>query len=82
VVGATPAPVYPAGPSWCADPGAQCVEPPLGEDNPALEASSLSSSPQATGDPVCGDVAPSNSLDVERRGAGSASFSTLKRRKL
>ena len=40
VVGANPTIDYPAGSAWSADPGAQCVEPPLGFDNPALEPSS------------------------------------------
>jgi hypothetical protein len=42
VIGSSPTSVYPPGPAWCADPGAQCVEPPLGLDNPALESSTLS----------------------------------------
>jgi hypothetical protein len=37
VVGTNPTIDYPAGPAWCADPGSQCVEPPLGLDNPALD---------------------------------------------
>jgi hypothetical protein len=47
VVGANPTIDYPAGPAWSADPGAQCVEPPLSWDNPALEPSSCEA--QATG---------------------------------
>jgi len=39
VVGSTLTPSYPAGPAWCADPGSQCLEPPLSFDNPALEPS-------------------------------------------
>src|SRR6516225_6383114 len=49
VVGANPTIDYPAGPAWSADPGAQCVEPPLGLDNPALEVASIVSTPQAPG---------------------------------
>ena len=37
VIGSTGLPNYPAGPAWSADPGSQCVEPPLSFDNPALE---------------------------------------------
>jgi hypothetical protein len=48
VIGSTPIPVYPPGPAWCADPGALCVEPPLGLDNPALEPSSVPPDAQAT----------------------------------
>jgi hypothetical protein len=72
VVGATPGPVYPAGPAWCADPGSQLLEPPLGLDNPELEPSSLLAPAvaQATPNPASGEVAPSIPLDVERRGAG------------
>ena len=73
VVGASPTIEYPAGPAWSADPGAQCVEPPLGEDNPALEEPSpgllLSSPGEQLPDPV-GSAVPSSPLDVEQRGAG------------
>jgi hypothetical protein len=48
VVGANPTINYPGGPAWSAGPGAQCVEPPLGLDNPALEVASTVSTPQAT----------------------------------
>jgi hypothetical protein len=65
VVGANPVIDYPAGPAWSADPGAQCVEPPLGLDNPALEVASLVSTPQATGDPTD----PATPLAVERVGS-------------
>ena len=44
VVGANPVIDYPAGPAWCADPGSQLLEPPLGIDNPALEPSTVFSS--------------------------------------
>ena len=48
---------YPAGPAWCADPGAQCVEPPLGLDNPALEPSmGLLSSPVEQTGPTLADA--------------------------
>ena len=59
VVGANPTIDYPAGPTWSADPGAQCVEPPLGFDNPAFEPSTalLSSSDEATG-PTSDDPSP------------------------
>jgi len=59
VVGANPPIDYPAGPTWSADPGAQCVEPPLGFDNPAFEPSTalLSSSDEATG-PTSDDPSP------------------------
>jgi hypothetical protein len=75
VTGATPNPasLYPPGPAWCADPGAQCLEPPLGFDNPALDASStvlLSSSGEATG-PTLAD-APSTPLG-QRADVGSFS---------
>jgi hypothetical protein len=46
---------YPAGSAWCADPGAQCLEPPLGFDNPALEepSTALPASPgEATDGPA------------------------------
>ena len=72
VVGGTPIPVYPPGPAWCADPGSQCVEPPLGLDNPALEHHREA---QATPNPASGDVAPSAPLDVEQRDAGLGPFS-------
>ena len=51
VVGANPTIDYPAGPAWCADPGSQLLEPPLGLDNPALEPSTgfLSSPVEAPG---------------------------------
>jgi len=62
VVGANPTIDYPAGPAWSADPGAQCVEPPLGFDNPALEPSSCEA--QAPDGPAD----PSAPLDVERAG--------------
>jgi hypothetical protein len=64
-------PAYPAGPAWCADPGSQLLEPPLGLDNPALEPSAvlLSSSGEATGP----TAAPSSPLGL--RGVGP-SFST------
>jgi hypothetical protein len=63
VIGSTALPVYPAGPAWCADPGAQCLEPPLGLDNPALEPSAVMHSPaEQTGDLTSGDV-PSSALD-------------------
>jgi hypothetical protein len=55
---------YPAGPAWSADPGSQCVEPPL-VDNPALEPSSAEAqAPEPTSD------APSSPL-----GAGVGSLS-------
>ena len=60
---------YPAGPAWCADPGAQCVEPPLGLDSPDLEPASLASPAQATPSPAS-TVAPSIPLGVEQRDAG------------
>jgi len=68
VVGANPTIDYPAGPTWSADPGAQCVEPPLGFDNPAFEPSTalLSSSDEATG-PTSDDPSPLG------RGVGSLS---------
>ena len=72
VVGANPTIEYPAGPAWCADPGAQCVEPPLGLDNPALEPSMglLSSPSEVTGEPT---DAPSSTIplidDVEPVGS-------------
>jgi hypothetical protein len=56
VVGSNPTIDYPAGPAWSADPGALCIEPPLGFDNPALEPSS-SCSAQATG-PTSDDPSP------------------------
>jgi hypothetical protein len=88
VIGSTPTPAtaYPAGPAWSADPGSQCVEPPLGFDNPALEPSvdleQLSScTAQATGPTSA--AAPSTPLG-QRTDVGS-SFSrepTLHRRRL
>jgi hypothetical protein len=54
VIGSTALPACPAAPAWSADPGAQCVEPPLGLDNPAISDPSpvlLSSSGEATGEP-------------------------------
>jgi hypothetical protein len=41
VIGSTPSPAsaYPAGPAWSADPGSQCVEPPLSDPN--VDAGSL-----------------------------------------
>jgi hypothetical protein len=59
VVGANPVIDYPAGPAWSADPGAQCVEPPLGLDNPALTAPVEAScfTQQAT-DPTSDDPSP------------------------
>ena len=62
VVGSTPdiAGDYPAGSAWCADPGSQLVEPPLGYEidrMPELEAlSPASPSPQATGPTSDGDA--------------------------
>jgi len=64
VTGATSAPSYPPGPAWCADPGSQLLEPPLGLENPALEPSLLASPAQATDGPAD----PSAPLDVERAG--------------
>jgi hypothetical protein len=75
VIGSTPTPAYPAGPAWSADPGAQCVEPPLGLDNPALEEAStglLSSPVEQTG--PTSDDAPSTPLG-QRTGVGSLSHS-------
>jgi hypothetical protein len=69
VVGSTPGPDYPAGSAWCADPGSQLLEPPLGLDNPALS-STVDSSVGATPNPVSA-VAPLNrSEGPEQRGAG------------
>src|SRR6516165_7642874 len=61
VIGSKPdvASAYPAGPAWCADPGSQLLEPPLGLDNPALEPSADDVA-QATG-PTLAD-APSTPL--------------------
>jgi hypothetical protein len=61
VVGSNPTIDYPAGPAWSADPGSQCVEPPLGEDNPALEPSSCEA--QATG-PTSDAPTPLGQRDV------------------
>jgi len=69
VVGAQPTIDYPAGPAWSADPGAQCVEPPLGFENPALEPSSTAPDAQATG-PTSADA---HSGDVQRTDVGSFS---------
>ena len=69
VVGANPTIDYPAGPAWCADPGSQLLEPPLGFDNPALEPSADDVA-QATG-PTLAD-APSTPLG-QRAHVGSFS---------
>jgi hypothetical protein len=68
VIGSKPdvASAYPAGPAWCADPGSQLLEPPLGLDNPALEPSAVFSSVEDSA-PV--SEVPSSSAhagDVER----------------
>jgi len=49
VVGANPVIDYPAGPAWCADPGAQLLEPPLGLDNPALDPQSMTTEGSGSG---------------------------------
>jgi hypothetical protein len=64
VTGANPVIDYPAGPAWCADPGSQLLEPPLGLDNPALEPARPDEA-QATGDPNV----PATPLAVERVGS-------------
>jgi hypothetical protein len=64
VVGANPTIDYPAGPAWCADPGSQCVEPPLGFDNPALEPAFLASPAQATGPTSDAPSTPLGQRDV------------------
>ena len=80
VVGATPAPSYPAGGQRdpCPD------EPPLGFDNPELEPGSSSPAQEPLESSVLAEAqappnpapdAPSASSDVERRGAGSGSLS-------
>src|SRR5215471_5611458 len=57
VVGATALPNYPAGPAWCADPGSQLLEPPLGLDNPALDPSMSGVVEGSGGAPSASDVA-------------------------
>jgi hypothetical protein len=69
VIGSTALPVYPAGPAWCADPGSQCVEPPLGLDNPALEQPSTLS-PVEDSAPVSAAPSSIHAADVEP-GAGA-----------
>jgi hypothetical protein len=71
VVGANPAINYPAGSAWCADPGSQLLEPPLGFDNSALEepSTALAVSPVEAPDPT--SDAPSTGL----RDVGSLSHS-------
>jgi len=59
VIGSSPTSDYPAGPAWCADPGSQLLEPPLGFDNPALEPSMAASPTEGQGDAV---VAPSTNV--------------------
>lgn len=80
VVGANPIIDYPAGPAWCADPGSQCVEPPLGLDNPALEPSTVfhASSVEHLGEPPSasplgnvGSPALSRGFDPQMASAGS-----------
>jgi hypothetical protein len=68
VIGSTPTPDYPAGPAWCADPGAQLLEPPLSYYDPALEPSVLAVA-QAP-DPTSADA---HSDDVQRTDVGSLS---------
>ena len=76
VIGATAIPSYPAAAAHQADPCG--TEPPLGfeiDAMPELEPSSLlAAEAQATPNPA--SVAPSNSLDVEQRGAGLGLFQT------
>jgi hypothetical protein len=64
VVGSNPTIDYPAGPAWSADPGSQCVEPPLGLDNPALEVASIVSTPQAPGPTSDAPSTPLGQRDV------------------
>jgi hypothetical protein len=82
VIGETPSPAsqYPAGPAWCADPGSQCVEPPLGFENPALNPSDLEPSPAlATGDSTATPSPPVSSRSMSSE-VGSPSSRTYRRR--
>jgi hypothetical protein len=69
VVGSTPATDYPAGPAWSADPGAQCVEPPLGLDNPALELGPLATDEAR----ATGPTSDALSTPLRQRDVGSLS---------
>jgi hypothetical protein len=75
VVGANPVIDYPAGPAWCADPGSQLLEPPLGFDNPALEPSTVFSSCSPVEQPD-GPLAPSTKSPSAVSRSGPSSFST------
>ena len=88
VVGTAPNPasVYPQGPAWCADPGSQCVEPPLGYDNPALDPSAPPEPPPGASEALATEPNPApgrTSVELPplaelRSGLGS-SFRTFRR---
>ena len=71
VTGATPAPSYPPASAWCADPGSQLLEPPLGLENPAFDPGPEVSPARPLPNPAPADAtSSSDDCDDERRDAG------------
>jgi hypothetical protein len=78
VIGSTLVPQYPAGPAWCADPGSQCIEPPLSPyDNPALEPSDLE--PSSLPSPAQAPPSRSQAPPLANERLGSFSSRTYRR---